>query len=93
MLIPRSLVVPEGAATRTPRPCRLGSGTPVRARHAIASGPELTGGGDGLPSPAMTQQRQPARPPPPIPVGGTGLRGDWGPAHGLAWDQPASPAH
>jgi anti-sigma regulatory factor (Ser/Thr protein kinase) len=90
VLIPRSLVVPEGAATdATPLP--VGSGTPLRARHAIGSGEELTGPGDGPPSPAIPEQRQPSPPPPPIPVGASGLRGDWGSA--IDWPQasPASP--
>jgi signal transduction histidine kinase len=79
VLIPRSLVVPEGAGQdATPLP--VGSGTPLRARHAIASGPDLSGGDDGLPSPAIPEQRQPSPPPPPIPVGASGLRGEWGPA-------------
>ena len=87
VLIPRSLVVPEGTAKDAP-PLPVGSGTPLRARHAIGSGPELTGGDDGLPSPAIPEQRQPSPPPPPIPVGASGPRGEWGPA----MDWPETPA-
>jgi signal transduction histidine kinase len=80
VLIPRSLVVPEGAG-KDATPLPVGSGTPLRARHAIGSGQELSGDDDdGLPSPAIPEQRQPSPPPPPIPVGASGLREEWGPA-------------
>ena len=50
VLIPRSLVVPEGAAAPDTSSLPAGSGS-QRARHAIASGLELTGAVDGQPSP------------------------------------------
>ena len=84
VLIPRSLVVPEGAA-KDAMPLPVGSGTPLRARHAIGGGPELTGVEDGPPGPAIPEQRQPSPPPPPIPVGPSGLRGEWGPV--LDWPE------
>src|SRR5215831_1682546 len=90
VLIPRSLVVPEGAA-KDAMPLPVGGGTPLRARHAIGGGQELTGVENGPPSPAIPEQRQPSPPPPPIPVGPSGLRGEWGPA--LDWPEagPAGP--
>jgi signal transduction histidine kinase len=89
VLIPRSLVVPEGAA-KDATPLSVGSGTPLRARHAIGSGGSgLDLADDGPPSPAIPEQRQPSPPPPPIPVGASGLRREWGPA--IDWPQ-ASPA-
>jgi signal transduction histidine kinase len=87
VLIPRSLVVPEGAG-KDATPLPVGGGTPLRARHAIGSGPEPYDG-DGLPSPAIPEQRQPSPPPPPIPVGASGLRREWGPA--IDWSE-AGPA-
>jgi signal transduction histidine kinase len=86
VLIPRSLVVPEGAATKDATSLPAGSSPQGRtARHAIASGRELTGPGDGLPSPDEGQPLPPAPPAPPIPVAVTGLRGEWGPA--LDWPE------
>ena len=90
VLIPRSLVVPEGAASKDTAPLPVGSGAPLRARHAIASGQELSGPGDGPPSPAIPEQRQPSPPPPPIPVPASGLRGEWGPA--LDWSETSPPS-
>jgi len=86
VLIPRSLVVPEGAA-KDAVPLPVGSGTPLRARHAIGSGADLDD--DGPPSPAIPEQRQPSPPPPPIPVGASGLRREWGPA--IDWPQASPP--
>jgi len=84
VLIPRSLVVPEGEATKDAAPLPAGSSPQGRlARHAIASGRELTGPDEGQPLPLTP-------PAPPIPVAVTGLRGEWGPA--LDWPEttPAS---
>jgi signal transduction histidine kinase len=73
VLIPRSLVVPEGAAAKDAIPLPAGSSPQIRAaRHAIASGHEL-------PAPDESQ------PDSPIPVAVTGLRGEWGPA--LDWPE------
>jgi signal transduction histidine kinase len=91
VLIPRSLVVPEGAAT-TKDAASLPAGTSPQgrtARHAISSGRELTGPDDGRPGPDESQPLPPAPPAPPIPVAVTGLRGEWGPA--LDWPE-TSPA-
>jgi signal transduction histidine kinase len=91
VLIPRSLVVPEGAATKDAAPLPAGSSPQGRmARHAISSGRELTGPDDGRPGPDESQPLPPAPPAPPIPVAVTGLRGEWGPA--LDWPEttPAS---
>ena len=91
MLIPRSLVVPEGAATKDAPPLPAGSSPQGRmARHAISSGRELTGPEDGRLGPDESQPLRPAPPAPPIPVAVTGLRGEWGPA--LDWPEttPAS---
>jgi len=95
VLIPRSLVVPEGAATKDATPLPAGGSPQIRsARHAISSGRELTGPGDGPPGPSVLDESPPlppAPPPPPIPVAVTGLRGEWGPA--LDWPEttPAGP--
>jgi signal transduction histidine kinase len=86
VLIPRSLVVPEGAA-KDGVPLPVGSGTPLQARHAIGSG--LDPADDGPPSPAIPEQRLPSPPPPPIPVGASGVRREWGPA--IDWSE-TSPA-
>src|SRR5262245_57048806 len=91
VLIPRSLVVPEGAATKDAAPLPAGSSPQGRlARHAISSGRELMGPGDGQPGPDEGQPPPLAPPAPPIPVAVTGLRGEWGPA--LDWPEttPAS---
>jgi hypothetical protein len=88
VLIPRSLVVPEGAATKDAASLPAGTSPQGRtARHAISSGRELTGPDDGRPAP---DESQPFPPAPPIPVAVTGLRGEWGPA--LDWPEttPAS---
>jgi signal transduction histidine kinase len=88
VLIPRSLVVPEGAAAKDAASLPAGTSPQGRtARHAISSGRELTGPGDGLSGP---DDSQPLPPAPPIPVAVTGLRGEWGPA--LDWPEttPAS---
>jgi signal transduction histidine kinase len=86
VLIPRSLVVPEGAATKDATSLPAGTSPQGRtARHAISSGRELTGPGDGLPGPDDSQPLPPAPPAPPIPVAVTGLRGEWGPA--LDWPE------
>jgi hypothetical protein len=88
VLIPRSLVVPEGAATKDAASLPAGTSPQGRtARHAISSGRELTGPDDGRPAPDEGQTLPPA---PPIPVAVTGLRGEWGPA--LDWPEttPAS---
>jgi signal transduction histidine kinase len=86
VLIPRSLVVPEGAATKDAASLPAGTSPQGRtARHAISSGRELTGPGDGLPGP---DDSQPLPPAPPIPVAVTGLRGEWGPA--LDWPETSS---
>jgi len=89
VLIPRSLVVPEGAA-KDAQPLPVGSGAPLRARHAISSGPEFTGIEDGPPGPVIPEQRQPSPPPPPIPVGASGLRSEWGPA--VDWSEASPPS-
>jgi signal transduction histidine kinase len=87
VLIPRSLVVPEGAA-KDAMPLPVGSGTPLRARHAIGSGLDLDGDG-----PVIPEQRQPSPPPPPpIPVGASGLRREWGPAIDWSETSPADTA-
>ena len=93
VLIPRSLVVPEGASSKDTAPLPVGSGAPLRARHAIASGQDLAGTGDGPPGPSIPEQRQPSPPPPPpIPVPASGLRGEWGPALDWSETSPPSPA-
>jgi len=69
VLIPRSLVIPEGAAAKDTAPLPVGSSAQARARHAIGSGHE----------PGSADDRQPSPPIPPVPVG-SGLRGEWGPA-------------
>src|SRR5215831_20861560 len=70
VLIPRSLVVPEGAATKDAAPLPAGSSPQGRmARHAISSGRELTGPSDGQPGPDESQPLPPAPPAPPIPAG------------------------
>jgi signal transduction histidine kinase len=78
VLIPRSLVIPEGALAKDTTPLPVGSGTQARARHAIGSGYETDGPDDG----------QSSTPAPPVPVS-SGLRGEWGPA--IDWPT-ASPA-
>ena len=91
VLIPRSLVVPEGAATKDAASLPAGTSPQGRmARHAISSGRELTGPDDGRLGPDESQPLRPAPPAPPIPVAVTGLRGEWGPA--LDWPEttPAS---
>jgi len=83
VLIPRSLVVPEGAATKDAAPLPAGTSPQGRmARHAISSVREITGPADALPGP---DESQPPPPAPPIPVAATGLRGEWGPA--LDWPE------
>src|SRR5215468_10158047 len=83
VLIPRSLVVPEGAAVKDATPLPAGSSPQGRmARHAISSVREITGPADALPGP---DESQPPPPSPPIPVAATGLRGEWGPA--LDWPE------
>jgi signal transduction histidine kinase len=87
VLIPRSLVVPEGAATKDAPSLPAGTSPQGRtARHAISGGRELTGPEDWRPGP---DESQPLPPVPPIPVAVTGLRGEWGPA--LDWPE-TSPA-
>jgi hypothetical protein len=78
VLIPRALVIPEGASAKDTTPLPVGSSTQARARHAIGSGHEADGPDDG----------QSSRPAPPVPVA-SGLRGEWGPA--IDWPT-ASPA-
>jgi hypothetical protein len=78
VLIPRALVIPEGASAKDTTPLPVGSGTQARARHAIGSGHELDGPDDGLSS----------TPAPPVPVS-SGLRGEWGPAIDWATASPA----
>jgi signal transduction histidine kinase len=78
VLIPRALVIPEGASAKDTSPLPVGSGTQARARHAIGSGHETDGPDDG----------QSSMPAPPVPVA-SGLRGEWGPA--IDWPA-ASPA-
>jgi anti-sigma regulatory factor (Ser/Thr protein kinase) len=78
VLIPRALVIPEGASAKDTSPLPVGSGTQARARHAIGSGHETDGPDDG----------QSSTPAPPVPVA-SGLRGEWGPA--IDWPT-ASPA-
>src|SRR5690242_353693 len=93
VLIPRSLVVPEGAATKGAASLPAGTSPQGRtARHAISSGRELTGPDDGRPGPDdgrpgpdESQPLPPAPAAPPIPVAVTGLRGEWGPA--LDWPE------
>ena len=88
VLIPRSLVVPEGAATKDAASLPAATSPQGRtARHAISSGRELAGPDGGRPGP---DESQPLPPAPPIPVAVTGLRGEWGPA--LDWPEttPAS---
>jgi signal transduction histidine kinase len=91
VLIPRSLVVPEGTAAKDATPLPAGSSSQIRAaRHAIASGLELTGPDDRAPGSPGPDGSQPGPTAPPIPVAVTGLRGEWGPA--LDWPEttPAS---
>ncbi|HXZ75682.1 MAG TPA: nitrate- and nitrite sensing domain-containing protein [Streptosporangiaceae bacterium] len=84
VLIPRSLVVPEGAAAKDATPLPAGSSPQIRAaRHAIASGHELPGPDDRPLGPP--DESQPEPPASPIPVAVTGLRGEWGPA--LDWPE------
>jgi signal transduction histidine kinase len=84
VLIPRSLVVPEGTAAKDATPLPAGSSPQIRAaRHAIASGHELPGP-DDRPL-GLADESQPGPPAPPIPVAVTGLRGEWGPA--LDWPE------
>ena len=86
VLIPRSLVVPEGAATKDAPSLPAGTSPQGRtARHAISSARELTGPDDWRPGPDESQPLPPAPPAPPIPVAVTGLRGEWGPA--LDWPE------
>jgi len=86
VLIPRSLVVPEGAATKDAASLPAGTSPQGRtARHAISSMRELTGPADVRPGPDESQPLPPAPPAPPIPVAVTGLRGEWGPA--LDWPE------
>jgi signal transduction histidine kinase len=90
VLIPRSLVVPEGAATKDAASLPAGTSPQGRtARHAISGGRELTGPEDWRPGPDESQPLPPVPPAPPIPVAVTGLRGEWGPA--LDWPE-TSPA-
>jgi signal transduction histidine kinase len=90
VLIPRSLVVPEGAATKDAPSLPAGTSPQGRtARHAISGGRELTGPEDWRPGPDESQPLPPVPPAPPIPVAVTGLRGEWGPA--LDWPE-TSPA-
>jgi signal transduction histidine kinase len=86
VLIPRSLVVPEGTAAKDVTPLPAGSSPQIRAaRHAIASGLELTGPDDMAPGSPGPDGSQPGPTAPPIPVAVTGLRGEWGPA--LDWPE------
>jgi signal transduction histidine kinase len=86
VLIPRSLVVPEGAATKDAASLPAGTSPQGRtARHAISSGRELTGPDDGRHGPDESQPLPPPPAAPPIPVAVTGLRGEWGPA--LDWPE------
>ena len=86
VLIPRSLVVPEGTAAKDATPLPAGSSPQIRAaRHAIASGLELTGPDDRAPGSPGPDGSQPGPAAPPIPVAVTGLRGEWGPA--LDWPE------
>jgi signal transduction histidine kinase len=86
VLIPRSLVVPEGTAAKDVTPLPAGSRPQIRAaRHAIASGLELTGPDDMAPGSPGPDGSQPGPTAPPIPVAVTGLRGEWGPA--LDWPE------
>ncbi len=88
VLIPRSLVVPQGAATKDAASLPAGTSPQGRmARHAISSGRELTSPDGGRPGLDESQPPPPAPPAPPIPVAVTGLRGEWGPA--LDWPETA----
>ena len=89
VLIPRSLVVPEGAATKDAPSLPAGTSPQGRtARHAISGGRELTGPDDWRPG--GPDESQPLPPAPPIPVAVTGLRGEWGPALDWPETRPAS---
>jgi anti-sigma regulatory factor (Ser/Thr protein kinase) len=91
VLIPRSLVVPEGAATKDAPSLPAGTSPQGRtARHAISGGRELTGPEDWRPGPDESQPLPPVPPAPPIPVAVTGLRGEWGPARAWPKTTPAS---
>jgi signal transduction histidine kinase len=91
VLIPRSLVVPEGAATKDAPSLPAGTSPQGRtARHAISGGRELTGPEDWRPGPDESQPLPPVPPAPPIPVAVTGLRGEWGPARDWPETTPAS---
>jgi signal transduction histidine kinase len=86
VLIPRSLVIPEGASARDTSPLPVGSSPQARARHAIGSGPEPAGPDDRRPSATALDDARPGpaalddgQPSPSVPVA-SGLRGEWGPA-------------
>ena len=65
VLIPRSLVVPEGAATKDAASLPAGTSPQGRtARHAISSGRELAGPDGGRPGPDESQPLPPAPPRP-----------------------------
>ncbi len=104
VLIPRSLVVPEGpAADASSLPA--GSASQQRARHAIGSGLDLTGAGSGQPSPLGfgdgpsypldsgplgPGEIQPTPPAPSVPIGASALSEEWGPALDWPGTSPAS---
>jgi anti-sigma regulatory factor (Ser/Thr protein kinase) len=86
VLVPRSLVVPEGASARdtSPLPVAAGSSAQVRARHAIGSGHELTGPDEGQASSSLLDERDSSPPAP------SSLRAEWGPPLGWPETSPAS---
>jgi signal transduction histidine kinase len=83
VLIPRSLVIPEGAAAKDATPLPAGSSPQIRAaRHAIASGHEPGGPADGPAGPAGAPASSAH------PGGGHRPARGVGTGSGLAGDQP-----
>jgi signal transduction histidine kinase len=89
VLIPRSLVIPEGPSARDTSPLPVESSPQVRARHAIGSGQDLTDPDDRQPGSSAPDDRQPSPSASSIPVA-SGLRGEWGPAIDWPMSRPAS---
>jgi signal transduction histidine kinase len=92
VLVPRSLVVPEGASARdtSPLPVAAGSSAQVRARHAIGSGHELTGPDEGQSLSSLLDERDSSPPAPSRPAAPSSLRAEWGPPLGWPETSPAS---
>src|SRR5262249_52330172 len=94
VLLPRSLVGPGGvwAKDTAPLPVAAGSSAQIRARHAIASGQEPAGPGEGRSSLPGPGEQDPSPPVPSVPAAASSLRAEWGPP--IAWPEtsPANPA-